>query len=376
MGYSKIQSTSPVDRRIVFLYRGGRQERLVAALAGTCPTEFFYGAVELIQQGYEVSVADINYELSSSGVGFVAKAFDLLFRHQLLPSRVYGPLLHKIWQELPRLQSADVIVATTPGIAFAVALLKTVYRFPARIIAIQLGLADYRFSRRRAFLNGLFLKKMRNIVYTETERLLMLEKYALPSGNTIVNQFGVDISFWQTAAYEHNGYVLAIGSDGKRDYELLVRAATEIQAQFVIVTNKEIGCQVPDNVKILKSDWLSNSLTDKDICDLYAGASIVVIPLQQTTQPSGQSVCLQAMSCGRPVVLSAISGLWSEEILRNEETVVLTDPGNISDLTRRIDELLGDESRCVRIGTAARLAVSRYATTDRWASQLKSLIEE
>jgi glycosyltransferase involved in cell wall biosynthesis len=362
-------------KEIVFLYRGGREERLTTALAGMCPTEFFYGAVELIRYGYNVCVVDINYETSSSDLGLIDKFFDLFFKHQFLPSRVYGPLLKKVWAERHRFCSANVIVATTPGIAFAVSILKLFFQFPARIIAIQLGLADYTFSSRRLFLNRFFLKRIKNIVYTELEKQLMLKKYDLHKDNTIVNQFGVDASFWCASSYDHNGYILAVGSDGKRDYDLLIRAAERIEKQFIIVTTKDIERRVPENVKILQGDWLKNRFTDTDIRDLYHNASIVVTPLIQTNQPSGQSVCLQAMSCERPVVLSAIQGLWSKEILHDNETVVLAAPGDLDELVEKIENLVSDKKRCIRIGESARKAVLKYATTEHWASQLHPLLE-
>lgn len=365
----------PRAMKTVFLYRGGREDRLSGALEGTCPTEFFYGSIELLNRGYNVDVVDINYSQSSSYLGVAEKTLDLLFKAQFLPSRVYGSLLYRTWEMLPRLRSADTIVATTPGIAFATAILKSVYRFPARIFGIQLGLADYRLSRRRSFLNGYFLKKMRNIVYTETERRLMLEKYRLSAEEIVVSQFGVDTKFWQTDKYDHEGYIIAVGSDGMRDYELLLQAAEKIDKRFIIVTSRNIDHPVPANAEVIKSDWLSNSVSDEDILNLYSGASLVVTPLKKTTRPSGQSVSLQAMSCGRPVILSAVEGLWSENVLQDGENIILTPPEDLDALVQRINDLISDESKCNRIGNAAKMAVATYAHTGHWASRMANLFE-
>ena len=85
------------SRRIVFLYRGGREKRFADAMKGSCPSEFFYGAIELKKQGYDVTIKDVDYQTSSKNAGLVVKLLDLLFRYDFLPSRVYGPLLAKIW---------------------------------------------------------------------------------------------------------------------------------------------------------------------------------------------------------------------------------------------------------------------------------------
>ena len=52
-----------------------------------------------------------------------------------------------------------------------------------------------------------------------------------------------------------------------------------------------------------------------DLRRLYNSAAAVIAPLKDVHQPSGYSVTLQAMSCGKPVILSNIKGLWDRELL-------------------------------------------------------------
>ena len=43
---------------------------------------------------------------------------------------------------------------------------------------------------------------------------------------------------------------------------------------------------------------------------LYSSSKISIIPLKETFQPSGQSVSLQSLSVGLPVIISSTSGNW------------------------------------------------------------------
>ena len=369
------RKTKKGNEKILFLYRGGREERFADAVGGRCPTEFYYGAAELLKQGRDITIEDVNYQTSSVELGRADKILDLLFRYDFLPSRVYGPLLRKVWKSVPRFRQMDAIVATTPGIAFAVAILKTLYRFPARIIGIQLGLTQHEFSKRRRFLNSYCLKRINNIVYIEQEIARMVNYYKIPESSLNLMQFGIDADYWSTEGYNHRGHVFALGSDGNRDYELLFKAAEKIDRKFVVVTKREFSSTIPGNVKLIRSNWIENSLTDDDIRKLYADASVVVVPLKHNTQPSGQSVSLQAMSCRRPVILSDTQGLWSGTVLRNDDTVVMTEPENEKQLTEKLRVLLADEKRCQCLGEAARKAVLKYATIEGWSQNLMRVIE-
>lgn len=360
--------------RIVFLYRGGREKRFADAMRGACPTEFFYGAVELKTQGYDVIIKDVDYQTSSKNAGLIVQFLDLLFKYDCLPSRVYGPLLAKVWSLRYLLKNTDIVVATTPGIAFAVSILKLMKCISANIIAIQLGLTQHKFSKRKFILNKFFLNRMKSIVYLENELKHMVHKYDINRDLLISNQFGVDVDFWKSEEYPENGYIFALGSDGNRDYDLLIEASSFLNRKIVIVSNKLNKNNLNGNVEIISSDWMNNSLSDKDILALYNNASIVVVPLKNTTQPSGQSVTLQAMSCERPVVLSKTDGLWSSEILHDGKTVVLTTPGSLSELVQNLNNLLSSQERCMNIGKAARKAVIEYATIDHWTLGLLSMI--
>ena len=62
------------------------------------------------------------------------------------------------------------------------------------------------------------------------------------------------------------------------------------------------------------------------IRELYQDAFAVVVPLKDVFQPSGYSVTLQAMACGK-LVLTKTKGLWAPKIFKNLKNCILVSPG-------------------------------------------------
>jgi glycosyltransferase involved in cell wall biosynthesis len=85
------------------------------------------------------------------------------------------------------------------------------------------------------------------------------------------------------------------------------------------------------------------------------------VPLKDVYQPSGYSVTLQAMACGRPVVLTRNRGLWTPELLRDGDNCLLVPPGDANALGLAIARIRRDREFAVRLGQAARrTALAHY----------------
>ena len=73
------------------------------------------------------------------------------------------------------------------------------------------------------------------------------------------------------------------------------------------------------NLNLFKGSFGSKDLKDSQLRDLYNNARLIILPLKNSYQPSGQSVTLQAMSCGRSVVISKTEGFWDTKNFKNKE---------------------------------------------------------
>lgn len=355
-------------RSLSFLYSPGRAGRLEAVRRGESPSEFFYGALELEKQGLEIRILEAD---PLTPPHWPCAALDFIGQNG--PIKLDGHVAQAVWDALPLWEKGDVVVGTTGAHAFALALLKGLRRHSVPVVGIHCGLLNHPINPLRRRSTAALMRRMESMLFGEGERQPMLEAYPGIGGHLHVNQFGVDTRFWSPGPSRERGYVLAVGNDGRRDYATLIAAARRFDCPFVVVTGNELPLH-PPHVRQLKGSY-SEGLSDLDLRDLVRGAACVVTPLQATRQPSGQSVTLQAMACGRPVVLSDTEGLWCRKTLRDGETLLLTPPGDADALAARIREIVASPSLARRLGEAARDAVCRHATIGQFADRLLSICQ-
>jgi len=106
-------------------------------------------------------------------------------------------------------------------------------------------------------------------------------------------------------------------------------------------------------------------MNDEDLRQLYNMARAVVVPLKDVHQPTGYSVTLQAMACGRPVILSNIKGLWTHTLLKSGVNCLLVPPGDAKALGEAIGQVRANPSWAADIGRAARETVLAHFGLDK-----------
>ena len=93
--------------------------------------------------------------------------------------------------------------------------------------------------------------------------------------------------------------------------------------------------------------------------DVYRNATVCVVP---SLWEGFGYVCAEAMACGIPVVASRTGGL--AEIIEDEKSGLLVEPGNAAELARAILSLVRDPERRAQIGAAARnRSVAEFSST-------------
>jgi glycosyltransferase involved in cell wall biosynthesis len=354
---------------IAFVYAKGRVERYDKTLQGCAATEFFYGALELERLGHSITRYELGHGTTTK---YWHKIAERLYRWRILPTRTNGTILAELYELCPLLNKHDVVVATTTASAFGLATLKLLGLVRRPIVAIHCGIVNYQLSWWRRKVNSIALKHMWTQLFGEGELTDIVNFYHVPDSRIEVNQFGVDTQFW-TPGDNEGDYVLAVGNDERRDYELLVRVAAKIEEKVIILTRRKINADLPSNVEILKGGWHEEALTDEKLRDLYRNARLVVIPLIDSPQPSGQSVCLQAMACGKPVVLTQTEGLWSHTMMRSDENVLFVPPGNEKALLNVIKQLVSNSGQRKKIGRCARKTACVEGNISAFAGRLEAL---
>ena len=216
--------------------------------------------------------------------------------------------------------------------------------------------------------------RFRPVLFADSELAELERRFELPPDSISVGWFGVDETFWTVP--ERSGRrkgVLAVGNDSRRDFETLVQAARlSAEVQYTVITRRERPSNLPANVEWRRGDWKEASLSDEELRSLYQTSACVVVPREESIQPSGQSVAMQAMMCGAPVVHSRTEGWWGAEVIRDGWEICLVPPKDACGLAEGIRRFSSAETQ-----TAAREALLRAEwTCGGFAKRLAKILND
>jgi glycosyltransferase involved in cell wall biosynthesis len=353
-------------RSVLFVFRRGRAERLERMRAGEGPDEMVYGLNHLDPERYACGFI----EASDERPDWWRRLWRLIER---LIARCVGmgfvlpvPLTHR-----GALETSDVIVSTVDACGLPLAMLKWLGWLDTPLIYISQGLSDRLRARRwraapfRALYTRWLRCAERVIVLGEGARQPLIDTLGLDPGRVFCLPFGIDSAFWTPSRNAPGGgYVLSVGSDGARDYATLLRARPRLPLK--IVTRLPLPAAL-----LAPSVEVASAISDVELRELYRRAAFVVTPLQDVDQPSGQSATLQAMACGKAVILTRTRGLWEPQRMRHLDVCYLVEPHDVRGLQSAMEYLTARPDEAERIGDNARRLVEAHYHSRRFAADLQ-----
>jgi glycosyltransferase involved in cell wall biosynthesis len=350
-----------------YLSKGGRSARL----ENRGPTEFLYGTAELNQSGHGISLID-EAELGLDKLprrNLWALVNGVGYRLIGIPVWVLGQLVRR--SNRNTLNQFQTILVTTNSFGICLGLLQRLGLIRAQIVLIAMGLIEQTTPRRIT------------VIYRSLLKHITVCALSCPEASTLAHNlrkevsfipFGVDTEFWHPHEGEPANYVFSIGNDRHRDYATLVAAWKPSYPKLIIVTKLTVPAH-GENVEVIKGDWHRQILDDAHIRSLMRSARFVILPIKKTIQPSGQSACLQAMACGKAVLLTDFPGLWNRELLINEQTCLIGGAsGSISGMQTAIEQLLANQDLVDRIGNNARGMVVNNLSSRHMSSALATVL--
>ena len=355
---------------VVFAFRGGRGEMLPAIATGATPDEFLYGFGE-VQRRFPSAVF-IEPAAKRTVLQRVLAPFELLTVRLGFPLFVATAL-----GNLRLLRGASALVGTTDGTGIPLLLLRRLGLHHTPVILITQGLHSIEEDTRtlpwsralKRFLGGCLAQAAAIVTFGDGDTLALRRAFSfcsLPEISQI--QFGIDTAFWHPASTALGDYVLSVGSDHLRDYPTLLAAIDSTPLRIVT--------RLPLPADLLGSNvTVQSKLAWPELRALYQQARFVVTPVKDQPRDSGHSATLQAMACGKAVILSDTAGLWDREHLRHGETCWLVRPGDPAAMRAAISFLYAHPDEAARIGHNARRFVEEHSTSAAFGTQLCSLIE-
>ena len=189
------------------------------------------------------------------------------------------------------------------------------------------------------------LSKVDHVIFLGTGELeIAVKNYPEHSYKYKHIPFMLNKKFWLSngdIASKNKSEILFIGNDGRRDYEKLIEIAEKLpEFKFIfvskIIKQKDLKST---NIELINGYWNDNILSDKDIKKLYDRCRITILPLKESTQPSGQSVALQSMSRGVPVLISKTDGFWDKDNFENEKNIIFLEDNSTENWVKKIKQI-------------------------------------
>ena len=186
---------------------------------------------------------------------------------------------------------------------------------------------------------------------------------------TAISQ-GVDTQYWDptTTNPSEEPYILSVGTE-MRNYPLLFEAVRGLDVRVVVKASsawmrgaRESLGMPPPNV-----DLITEHLSYDELRNLYAGARLVVVPLQNTPQAAGITTIMEAMAMKKCVIATASEGL--PDVMRDGSAGRVV-AGETRALRQGLRELWDDACQRQRLAMAGHATVRRECSLERHAERV------
>jgi glycosyltransferase involved in cell wall biosynthesis len=370
-----------MNKVITYVYLSGRKERLKQDFKDA--EEFFYSYLYFKRQGFNTEVIEFSH--SDNYINSLLKFIDKILRKITKLPFFMSDIL--ITRNIKQLLRSDNVVLTSDRIACSILPLLVVNSIRKRktdYTCVVLGLFQHKNVKG---LRKILQKLLINSILKNCDHFIFLGKgefdYATVEYPKYEEKFNfvpfcIDTNFWKidSDTPKNKKGVLFVGNDGNRLYDLVLKIAAELpNIDFKLVTSNIEKNQIStDNVKLINGHWQSNKISDTELRNYYQESKITIIPLKNTLQPSGQSVALQSMANGTPVLISKTDGFWSYKDFLNNENIFFIEENNIQTWKENIEKLYNNKELLNKVKLNAIKTINNNFHLDIFHQQLEKIM--
>ena len=365
------------NKKILFVFNEGRRNKFSSL--DLFAKDFFYYYFEFIKDNYVVNFIEIDSTKVHSK--FNPRYFFERTLRKITNLSFHGSkLLTK--ENKKKFFEADYIIFTNETTIYSsyFFFMFNKKRLKAKKTAFIMGLTENSNNSLKKLLIKSIIKNLEAVNFLSRNELIYASsRFPDLAAKFNFTPFVVDKDFWKFEKKQSNinNKILFIGNDKNRDYSFLIELVRNLpEYDFTIISNNEIFNNFSSkNSVIIKGEWRSSVLTDSELRDIYHASSICILPLKNTLQPSGQSVALQAMSTGTPVLITATDGFWDNECFLDDINILLFDSNDLSVWKKRIKNLTNNPKKYNQISSEAHQALlSKYDISSNY-EKIKKILE-
>ena len=260
-----------------------------------------------------------------------------------------------IWQTLkvlPKLNQYDLIISHGAQSGVLLSLWRRFFKTRAKHILFDIG------SFNSAAESGFALKLMQFasksidglIYHTSSQKEYYEQFFPWLVDRSRFIRFGTDLEFFNPDELqrtdEYGKYFICVGA-AKRDWDTLVTAYQMLDTDMKL---RLVG-RVDEKYQGIKGVEQIPFVPIKELINQIYNAAFAVLPLEQFNYSYGQMTLMQQMALGKCVVAARVNSLVD---YIGEDTTVLYEPGNASDLAEKLKTVIDDAALCEEIAAKGR----------------------
>ena len=355
-------------KKITYIFSKGRINKLNNK---NYSDDFFYGYRYLQNMELDLSVIEFN------DINKILKRIEYyISKLSSLPLYVFSLLSKK---NIKKLKDTDNLVLISESTGFAVLplliCLKKRFNISTHMFVMGLYSKKINFAALKwlhLFLIKLLFNYIDKLYFLGIEEYNIAKKIHKKNEKLIFLPFHVDNNFWkgESLDLEKNIPILFIGNDSNRDYRLLIDLAKKMpNNKFIFVTSNIQVLNINlENVELIKGDWGEGLFSDSKLKEIYLKSRLVILPLIETTQPSGQSVTLQAMSVGIPVLITKTKGFWDSEHFIDLENIFFIEKADVGKWIEKINTIYNDKDNLKHVSKNGVVLINQVYSIDEFNS--------
>lgn len=184
------------------------------------------------------------------------------------------------------------------------------------------------------------------------EEAIYCRMFGIPRDRMVFLPLVPPPAYFEVPAHPIKDYVFSYGNSD-RDYDTLVRAVAEMKIRTVILSQRyQPKTTLPENVSIIRK-----RIPEKEMIQWVTSSRMVILPLNDYQISAGQFALLEAMTLGRPVVVTR--NMATLEYAVHGQTVLFYNAHDSRELAGRIQYLWDHLETAEEIGRQARQACRR-----------------
>ena len=360
--------------RAFVLYRDSplRREALRAP-AGDPSRYSLYGLDELAHSGFELR-HDLEPEFEP---GARTRAAASVLDRAVRLGGGYSGDFARVLASLGELNRSDVVYSTVDTVGIPLALLGRLGRVKPPVVYAAIGLPERLGQLRGPAAPRLFVevfRRLHTIVAYGWGEVEELRAWVGSDGPRVeFVAFGVDTEYFRPEpSVQPEDDVVAVGADPRRDFQLVAELARRLpERSFRIVASADnaraLGT-LPANVH------LEVDVPFARVRAYLLRARVVALPVLDNTYSGATTTLLQAMACGKPVVVTRTAAIARGYDLDDGVNCRLVPPGDVAALEHAVAGLLDDRGLAAGLGLRGRETVERNLTWAGYANEIRRLL--